>query len=82
MLVWQGIVLALAITLIGLPLGFVGGAVAWRTMAHELGTATRPTVPAGLWLLIPAAIVVGVLAAVVPAYRARRQPVSELLRVE
>jgi hypothetical protein len=33
-------------------------------------------------LLLPASVVVGVLAAVVPARRARRQRVSELLRVE
>jgi ABC-type antimicrobial peptide transport system permease subunit len=40
------------------------------------------TIPASVLLLIPAAIVVGVLAAVVPAVRARRQHVSELLRAE
>ena len=81
-LMWQGIALALAITLIGLPLGVVVGAIFWRTFAHGLGIATRATYPASLLLLIPAAIVVGVLAAVVPAHRARRQHVSELLHAE
>src|SRR5439155_6972342 len=54
-LVWQGIALALAITLIGLPLGVGVGAVFWRTFAHGLGIATRAVFPASLLLLIPAA---------------------------
>jgi hypothetical protein len=81
-LMWQGVALALAIVVVGLPLGIAFGAVAWRTFAHGLGVATSVTVPWSVLLLIPAAMAVGVLAAVVPAARARRQPVSELLRVE
>ena len=81
-LAWQGVALALAIAIIGLPLGIALGSVLWRAVAHNLGTVTRVTIPASVLLLIPAAIVVGVLAAVVPAYRARRQHVSELLRAE
>jgi predicted lysophospholipase L1 biosynthesis ABC-type transport system permease subunit len=81
-LAWQGVALALAIAIIGLPLGIALGSVLWRVVAHNLGTVTRVTIPASVLLLIPAAIVVGVLAAVVPAYRARRQHVSELLRAE
>jgi putative ABC transport system permease protein len=81
-LVWQGVALSLAIALIGLPLGVALGTVVWRTFAHSLGVATGATFPAVLWLLVPAALVVGVLGAVVPAYRARRQHVSELLRAE
>jgi hypothetical protein len=81
-LVWQGVTLALAVTIIGIPLGIALGSVAWRTFANGLGIATSATVPWSVLLLIPGTIAVGVLAAVVPAYRARRQPVSELLRVE
>jgi hypothetical protein len=81
-LVWQGVALALAITVIGLPLGVAFGTVAWRTLAHQLGVAPQATFPPALALLIPAAIAVGVLAAVAPARRARRQHVSELLRAE
>jgi hypothetical protein len=81
-LVWQGVALALTIALIGLPLGIALGAVVWRAFAHALGVATRATVPWSILLLIPASVAVGVLAAVVPAWRARRQRVSELLRVE
>jgi hypothetical protein len=81
-LVWQGVVLALAIALIGLPLGIALGAVGWRTFAHSLGVAPSASIPWSVLLLIPGSIAVGVLAAVVPAYRARRQHVSELLRAE
>jgi hypothetical protein len=81
-LVWQGVALSLAIVLIGLPLGIALGAVAWRTFAHGLGVATSPTIPWSVLVLIPGAVAVGVLAAVVPAHRARRQPVTELLRTE
>jgi ABC-type lipoprotein release transport system permease subunit len=81
-LVWQGVALSLAIVLIGLPLGVALGTVVWRTLAHSLGVATRAAFPAVLWLLVPAALLVGVLGAVEPAYRARRQHVSELLRAE
>jgi hypothetical protein len=81
-LVWQGVALALAIVVVGLPLGVVLGAVVWRTFAHGLGVAPNATVPWSVLLLIPGSIVVGVLAAVMPAHRARRQHVSELLRVE
>jgi hypothetical protein len=81
-LVWQGVALALAIVVIGVPLGLVLGAITWRTFAHGLGVAPSATIPWSVFLLIPGALVVGVLGAVVPAYRARRRPVSELLRVE
>jgi len=81
-LVWQGVALALTLALIGLPLGVALGAVVWRTFAHGLGVATRAPIPWAILLLIPGSVVVGVLAAVVPAWRARRQRVSELLRVE
>ena len=36
-LLWQGVALALAIVVIGLPLGLAVGAVAWRAFAHGLG---------------------------------------------
>jgi hypothetical protein len=81
-LMWQGVALALAIVVIGLPLGIAIGVVAWRTFAHGLGVGAGATIPWSLLLLLPGSILVGVLAAVVPARRARRQPVSELLRVE
>jgi ABC-type antimicrobial peptide transport system permease subunit len=81
-LVWQGVALTFAITLVGLPLGVALGAFAWRTFAHGLGVVPHATFPPIVWLLVPAALLVGVLAAVVPARRARRAHVSELLRAE
>jgi putative ABC transport system permease protein len=81
-LVWQGVSLALAITIIGLPIGVMLGAAFWRAFAQSLGVGTHATFPNALLLLAPAAIVVGVLAAVVPARRARRRHVGTLLRPE
>jgi hypothetical protein len=81
-LAWQGVALALTTTIIGLPLGIALGSLLWRSVAHQLGTLPRVTIPTSVLLVIPAAIVVGMLAAVIPARRARRQHISELLRTE
>ncbi len=65
-LAWQGVALALTITIIGLPLGMALGSLLWRSIAHQLGTLPRMTIPTSVLLVIPAAIVVGMLAAAIP----------------
>jgi putative ABC transport system permease protein len=81
-LTWQGIALALAVALVGIPLGVLLGSILWRVIANELGVGPRPVIGAELLLLVPAAIVVGALAAVVPARRIRHQDIGALLRTE
>ena len=81
-LVWQGVALAVAIMAIGIPLGLVFGSVVWRLIADSFGVRTSPTVPAAIALVIPVSIVVAVAAALVPARRARRADVSNLLRAD
>jgi MFS family permease len=51
-------------------------------LSDRFGRRPMMIIPWAILLLIPGSVVVGVLAAVVPAWRARRQRVSELLRVE
>jgi ABC-type antimicrobial peptide transport system permease subunit len=81
-LTWQGVVLATAMAAIGLPAGILLGAVAWRTIADQLGVAANAVVPLWIALLLPAAIAAGVLASVLPARRLRRKDVATLLRAE
>jgi ABC-type antimicrobial peptide transport system permease subunit len=81
-LVWQGIALALAITVIGTPLGLLLGTLFWRLIADSFGVRPSPVIPAAVALLVPAAIAMGVAASVVPARRARRADVARLLRAE
>jgi hypothetical protein len=78
----QGALLALAMLLIGVPLGLALGAFSWRAVARQLGVVDRPTFVAAIALLVPGALVVGVVAAVGPARRARRADVARALHVE
>ncbi len=84
LLAWQGIALAGAALLAGIPLGVVVGSTVWRDIAHQLGVDTTPVLtPFLLSTLVPiATLSVAVLASVIPAARARRQPIAALLRAE
>jgi len=44
-LAWQGMILALAITLIGIPLGLLAGSLLWRYVEHGLAVFLGPVVP-------------------------------------
>jgi putative ABC transport system permease protein len=79
---WEGLALAAAMLVVGIPIGVVLGAFSWRTVAHQLGVAEHLTLPPSLLLLIPGAIAIALLAAIVPAHRARHRNVAALLRVE
>jgi ABC-type lipoprotein release transport system permease subunit len=82
-LAWQGVALATAALLVGIPLGIVLGSSVWRDVARQLGVDTTPVLTLFLPTLVPlAALAVAVLASVIPAARARRQPISRLLRAE
>jgi putative ABC transport system permease protein len=77
------LIIVVAAVVLGVPLGFFLGNVAWRTMADSLYVATDLAVPVVVTLLcLPVALVVGLLAAVVPTYRAGRLEVAEQLRRE
>ena len=78
---WQGVVLAGAMVLVGLPVGVAVGVFLWRRFADDLGVAAGPITP---WLLLLPllCVVVAIVATLHPARRARRASVSTLLRAE
>jgi ABC-type antimicrobial peptide transport system permease subunit len=79
---YQGFVLALVMSVIGLPLGLVAGSVAWRVIAHQLGVGDHPVLSPAIVLLVPISIAVGVLASVVPGRRLQRGDLGTLLHTE
>jgi hypothetical protein len=81
-LVWQGGVLTAGMLLIGLPIGLVLGVAAWNRVADGLGVATNAVIPPLVFVLVPLALLVAVVASVLPARRAARTSVSALLRTE
>jgi putative ABC transport system permease protein len=78
----QGIVLALAMCLIGIPVGVAAGSIAWRVIAHQLGVGEVPVISPAIALLVPIAVGVGLGAAIVPGRRVRRDDVGRLLHAE
>ena len=81
-LTWQALMLATAMLVIGLPIGVLIGSVVWRSLGGDFGVATEPVAPPLLAILLPAVLLVAIVATLAPARRARRQQVAALLRVE
>jgi putative ABC transport system permease protein len=81
-LAWQGVALAAAMCLIGLPLGAVAGSIVWRTVAHQLGVGDHPAFSFAIALLVPIAIAVGLFASLLPGRRLRRGNVTASLHAE
>jgi ABC-type lipoprotein release transport system permease subunit len=81
-LVWQGVALATAVVVVGLPLGIATGSVLWRSFADRLGVDNRPVFALLLALLVPLAVCVGVVASLASVRRARQLHVASLLHSE
>ncbi len=79
---WQAVALATVVLLIGVPLGELAGTALWRFVAHQLGIGDTPTYSAWVLLLVPITLLVAAACSVLPARRARRADVAQLLRVE
>ncbi len=76
---WQASCVAVLATLIGLPLGVLGGRLVFQMLADNVGIVREPV--GALWLvggLTAAVLVVANVAATVPAWRASRTGVAEL----
>ncbi|GIH25616.1 hypothetical protein Aph01nite_39260 [Acrocarpospora phusangensis] len=79
----QGVVLAGAGLVFGVPLGIALGRTLWRVMADLVPVLYRPPLAeAALALVAPAALLVACAAALWPARRAARLPVGMILRAE
>ena len=80
---WQATTLALVGLVFGIPLGILVGRAVWRVVADGLGVSTTATVPAlAVLLIVPAAIVLANLIALLPARAAARTRPAVVLRSE
>ena len=66
-LAWQGVALAGAMVVIGLPVGLLLGSTLWRSVADSLGVRSSPVVTPSLFLLVPMSVLVAIAASVYPA---------------
>ncbi len=65
----------------GVPLGIVLGRWTWHVLAGQIGVVPVPVTPVSeLLLLVPAALALGVIVAVLPARSAARTPVADSLK--
>jgi hypothetical protein len=80
---WQAVILVVIAFAIGLPIGVIGGRLAWRSTAEGLGLVTDPLVPVlALGALVLIAVVVAGLVSAAPAWSAGRTPAARSLRSE
>ena len=69
--------------IVGIPVGLVIGAVVWHAVAHGFGTATATATSAlAVLVLVPGALVVVNLAALLPGWVAGRADPAVALRSE
>jgi ABC-type antimicrobial peptide transport system permease subunit len=79
----QAAAIAATAILIGTPLGFFAGRRAWNAIATELGVPSVPSVSWALVALLAAGIAtVSLLAALLPAWSARRARPAAFLRAD
>jgi predicted lysophospholipase L1 biosynthesis ABC-type transport system permease subunit len=80
---WNASTIALLGGLVGIPLGLAVGRVAWGLVADSLGVATDPVIGAlAIIAVVPAALVVANVVAVLPARAAARTRPATVLRSE
>jgi ABC-type lipoprotein release transport system permease subunit len=80
---WQATITVLVATVIGIPLGVVGGRQLWIQVADNLGVLARPQVSLlVLALLIPSVVVLANIIALLPARQAAHTPPALVLRSE
>jgi PPIC-type PPIASE domain/FtsX-like permease family len=80
---WQATTLATLALVLGLPLGVSLGRWAWTLFAEQIGVVPEPVTPLPLILLVvPAAILLANLVALLPAHNAARTPAALALRAE
>jgi hypothetical protein len=78
---WQGLAMAVAALIVGVPIGIGVGRWAWTIFAEQLGVAPHATIPWGAALVTAlAAVIVGLVASALPALIAARTRPSALLR--
>ena len=79
---WQATTLAVCAALIGIPLGMVLGRWTWRSIADQAGVDSSVVYPLTIALILPAAVVLANLLALIPARLAAHTEVAQALRSE
>jgi hypothetical protein len=80
---WQASTFAALGLVVGLPLGVSLGRWAWTLFAEQIGVVPEPVMPLPLILLVvPAAVLLANLVALLPARHAARTPAALVLRAE
>jgi len=80
---WEATAFAAVALLTGLPLGVLAGRLAWAYFANAAGVATQATVPLPAVLLaIPVTLLLAILIAAGPGWRAARLRPALILRAE
>jgi ABC-type lipoprotein release transport system permease subunit len=80
---WQSTIYAVGSLVIGIPAGVLFGRLAWRTYAVHLGAVPEAATPLVACLAVAvAALALGGVLAIVPAWRAARTPAAVALRAE
>jgi hypothetical protein len=80
---WQVTVLAVAVSLVALPLGVLAGRIVYRAAIDRIGARTDASIPfLTLAGLVVGLVVLGNVAAVVAARRPRREPPAKALSQE
>jgi hypothetical protein len=79
---WEALAMAVAGVVLGVPLGLLIGRLAWNATADSLGVRAVHQIPSATWLVIPAAMLLALAIAVVPAARATRDRPANGLRAE
>jgi putative ABC transport system permease protein len=80
---WQTSILTVMPLVVGVPLGLVAGAAAFRAFTNRIGAFPEPAIPLALVAAMALAlIVIANLVAVVPTRRARRLSTAQLLRAD
>ena len=80
---WQSTIYSVGSLAIGIPLGVLLGRLAWRTYAVHLGAVPEAATPLVACLAVTAAaLVLGGVLAIAPAWRAARTPAGAVLRTE
>jgi predicted lysophospholipase L1 biosynthesis ABC-type transport system permease subunit len=80
---WQAVTFAAVGLLVGLPLGIAAGRWAWYLFAKQIDVVPEPVTPVGLVaLLVPAAVLLALAVAALPAWSAARTRAAVVLRAE
>jgi ABC-type lipoprotein release transport system permease subunit len=80
---WQSAIYSVGALVIGCPVGVLLGRLAWRTYAVHLGAVPEAATPLVACAAVAvAALALGGVLAIVPAWRATRTPAGVALRAE